>query len=223
MASPSTLARIRFTTKPGVSRVMTAFFFSVLATCIAVASVSSVVCGVRTTSMSGITATGLKKWNPTRRSGFASRSPMRSTDRLDVLVARMAVAETCCSISANTCCFTLSSSNTASMTQSASAKSALSVVPVTSAVSRLASSGEMRPFSASFRISPWMPATPASTRVWSRSVMTTGTWSLRTNSRANCDAMRPAPTTPTLVTSRASALSGAPAGRFARFCTRSNA
>ena len=41
--------------------------------------------------------------------------------------------------------------------------------------------------------------------------------------RATFCPMVPAPTTPTLVTLRASALSGAPAGRFARFCTRSNA
>jgi hypothetical protein len=36
-------------------------------------------------------------------------------------------------------------------------------------------------------------------------------------------AIRPAPTMPTLVTLRASDLSGAPAGRLARFCTRSKA
>ena len=44
------------------------------------------------------------------------------------------------------------------------------------------------------------------------SVRTTGTSSCRTNSSASCDAIRPAPTTPTLVTFRASDLSGAPAG-----------
>ena len=54
------------------------------------------------------------------------------------------------------------------------------------------------------------------------SVSTTGTFSCRTNSIASCEAMSPAPTTPTLVTFRASALSGAPAGRFARLLTRSN-
>jgi len=53
--------------------------------------------------------------------------------------------------------------------------------------------------------------------------MTTGTRSFRTNSSANCDAMSPAPITPTFVTFFASALSGAPTGRFARFCTRSKA
>ena len=50
---------------------------------------------------------------------------------------------------------------------------------------------------------------------------TTGTCSRRTNSSASWLAIRPAPTIPTLVTSRANDLSGAPAGRFARFCTRS--
>ncbi len=53
--------------------------------------------------------------------------------------------------------------------------------------------------------------------------MRTGTCSLRTNSSANWLAMRPAPMMPTFVTFFASALSGAPTGRFARFCTRSKA
>src|ERR1700734_1197986 len=43
------------------------------------------------------------------------------------------------------------------------------------------------------------------------------------NSSAIWAAISPAPTTPTLVTLRASARSGAPAGRLARFCTRSKA
>ena len=53
--------------------------------------------------------------------------------------------------------------------------------------------------------------------------MSTGTCSLRTNSSANWLAIRPAPMIPTFVTFVASALSGAPTGRFARFCTRSKA
>ena len=75
------------------------------------------------------------------------------------------------------------------MTQSQSAKSALSVVPVTSARRRFASSGEMRPFSCSFPISAWMDATPLSTCAWSRSVITTVTRRRRTNSSANWVAM----------------------------------
>ena len=50
--------------------------------------------------------------------------------------------------------------------------------------------------------------------------MTTGTCSRRAKSSANWVAISPAPTTPTLFTGRARALSGAPAGFFARFCTR---
>ena len=53
--------------------------------------------------------------------------------------------------------------------------------------------------------------------------MTTGTPRLRAKSMANWLAIRPAPTMPTLVTLRARALSGAPAGRLARRCTRSKA
>ena len=50
--------------------------------------------------------------------------------------------------------------------------------------------------------------------------MTTGTCSRWANNRPS-DWPSPAPTTPTFVTGRASFLSGAPTGRFARFCTRS--
>ena len=52
--------------------------------------------------------------------------------------------------------------------------------------------------------------------------MTTGTCSRWANSSAICEAISPAPTTPTFVTGRASDLSGTPTGRLARFCTRSN-
>ena len=62
-----------------------------------------------------------------------------------------------------------------------------------------------------------------STRVWSRSVSTTGTCRRRANSSASCEAIRPAPTMPTLVTLRARDLSGTPTGRLARRWTRSNA
>ena len=70
-------------------------------------------------------------------------------------------------------------------------------------------------------ISSWTYDTPLSTRAWSRSVRTTGTSRRCTNSSASWLAMSPAPTTPTLVTGRASFLSGTPTGRFARRCTRS--
>ena len=128
--------------EPGACRVvMTAFLRSFAAVTIAVASVSSFVFGVLTTSMSGMTATGLKKWKPTTRSGCLSFAPICSTESDEVFVARIAVSEMYCSTSAKTSCLTPSSSKTASMTQSQSAKSALSVVPVTSALRRLDSSG----------------------------------------------------------------------------------
>ena len=113
------------------------------------------------------------------------------TDSEDVLVASTQVSDTTASTSANTCCLTLSSSKTASMTKSASAKSALSVEPVTSALSRLALSALRRPLALSLSISPWTYATPLSTRAWSRSVRTTGTSSRCTNSSASWLAMRP--------------------------------
>ena len=53
--------------------------------------------------------------------------------------------------------------------------------------------------------------------------MTTGTLSRRTNSSASWEAMRPAPTTPTVPTGRARPRSGTPTGRLARRCTRSKA
>ncbi|CAH0243862.1 hypothetical protein SRABI128_02745 [Microbacterium sp. Bi128] len=222
-ASPITLASSRFTTKPGASAVSTAFLPSPLATTNAVDSAASAVASVFTISMRGITATGLKKWKPTSRSGCASAVPISATDSDEVLVARIVSSETIFSIAENTSCLTPTSSNTASMTKSQSANSPRSVVPCTSARSWFAVSASRRPLASSVPISSRMDATPLSTRPWSRSVMTTGTRSLRTNSSANCEAMRPAPMTPTFVTFFANALSGAPTGRLARFCTRSNA
>ncbi len=156
IASPSTFASTRLTMKPGESVVMIAVLRSFAAIDIAVASDSSSVFAALTTSMSGMTATGLKKWNPTSRSGWASFAPISSTESDDVLVARIASSERNGSTWAKTSCLTPTSSKTASMTQSQPAKSALSVVPVTSARSWLASSESIRPFSWSASISPRM-------------------------------------------------------------------
>ena len=70
VTSPINRVRSRLTTKPGASLQMIMVFLSSLPTAIAVAVVASSVVDVRATSSSGITATGLKKWNPTTRSGF---------------------------------------------------------------------------------------------------------------------------------------------------------
>ena len=100
------------------------------------------------------------------------------------------------------------------MTKSASANPSLDTEPVTSAFCRFAASAESRPRASCLSISACTYATPASTRAWSRSVITTGTCSRRTNSSAICAAIRPAPTMPTLVTGRASGASGAPAAAW---------
>ena len=168
-------------------------------------------------------ATGLKKWNPTTRSGCASPDAISVTDSEDVFVASTQSGRTTASTSANTRCLTAISSNTASITKSASANASLVSDPVTSAVSRAAASALIRPRSRSLATSARTWPTPASSRAWSRSVSTTGTSSRRANSSAICAAISPAPTTPTLVTGRASDASGAPAAWRARFWVRSKA
>jgi len=87
----------------------------------------------------------LKKWNPVTRSGCARPDAIAVTDSEEVLVASTHVSETTASTSANTCRLTASSSKTASMTKSASANPSLATDPVTSALCRLAASGEIRP------------------------------------------------------------------------------
>ena len=76
-------------------------------------------------------------------------------------------------------------------------------MPVIRPRSRLAPSGVTRFLPSRVSISPCTKARPLSTRSWSRSVITTGTFSCRRNSVASWPAISPAPTTPTLVTGRA--------------------
>ncbi len=148
--------RMRLTTNAGASLTSTAVFFSFLATPKAVASDASSVCSPRTISSSGRIATGLKKWKPTTRSGCLSFEAISVTDSEEVFVARMACSGTTASTSANTFCLTPISSNTASMTKSASPKAAaLSRTPVTRPLRRLALSWLMRPLPSSLSISPW--------------------------------------------------------------------
>ncbi len=71
---------IRLTTNAGASFTSTPRLPSFRVTSQAVASVTSSVAGVRTTSTSGSTATGLKKWRPTTRSG-CSRPARHRLDR----------------------------------------------------------------------------------------------------------------------------------------------
>ena len=91
-------------------------------------------------------------------------------------MASTQVGATCFSRSANTCCLIDSSSNTASITKSQSAKSARSVVPLISARSRLASSAD-DPLLGQQLVDLGVDRGRGrwSTRSWSRSVITTGT------------------------------------------------
>ena len=68
---------------------------------------------ISTTRISG---TGLKKWNPAKRSGWASAAAMAVTESEEVLVASTVSGPTMGSSSANNCCLTSSRSTTASIT-----------------------------------------------------------------------------------------------------------
>ncbi len=108
----------------GLSLTRIEVFFSALPVAKAVASVASSVCSPRTISSNGITATGLKKWKPTTRSGWSRSAAISVMDSEDVLVARIASGETMASTSLKTCFLIFSSSKTASMTKSASTSAA---------------------------------------------------------------------------------------------------
>src|SRR5439155_20936734 len=123
--TPRNRVSSRLTTNAGASLTSTLDFFSCFETAKAVASAASSVCSSRTISSSGSTATGLKKWKPTTRSGCLSLDAISVTDSEEVLVASTQSSRTTASTSANTCCLTDISSNTASMTKSASANASL--------------------------------------------------------------------------------------------------
>ena len=130
-------------------------FFSDLPVANAVASVASSVFSPRMISSSGMTATGLKKWNPTTRSGCFRSAAISVIDSEEVFVARTHSGVTICSTSAQTLFLTPISSKTASMTKSASAKPSLLVEPVMRPLRRFALSCEMRPLASSLSISSW--------------------------------------------------------------------
>ncbi|MNH26697.1 hypothetical protein D3C79_867620 [compost metagenome] len=95
-----------------------------LATFSVVASTSGAVSRPRTTSSRRMTFAGLKKCRPTTSCGRRVQAAMRSTSRVEVLLARIAPGLHTRSRVRNTCCLIDRSSNTASITRSASARSA---------------------------------------------------------------------------------------------------
>jgi hypothetical protein len=107
--------RTRLTTKAGASCTSTGRLRSCSAKDQAVARARSSVSGMRTSSTSGSSATGLKKWMP-------RSAPISETERLDVFVARTASGSVCSRSSAKTRFLVSSSSKTASSTRSQSPK-----------------------------------------------------------------------------------------------------
>ncbi len=144
----------RLTTKDAVSLTRIVVLPRVRPVANAVASVASSVASPGMISSSGITATGLKKWKPTTRSGCSRSAAISVIDSDEVLVASTHSGETTASTSANTCFLTDISSKTASMTKSASAKPSLLVDPVTRPVRKDALSGESRRLASRPAISP---------------------------------------------------------------------
>jgi hypothetical protein len=153
--SPMNRPSSRLTMNDGESLTRMQVFFSFAPTANAVARVAGSVLEPGMISSNGMTATGLKKWKPTTRSGWARSLAISVIDRLDVFVASTQVSETTASHSAKTCFLTPISSKTASMTNSASAKPSLLVEPLTRALKRLSLSGFSRPFLASPSSWPW--------------------------------------------------------------------
>ncbi len=135
----------RLKTKPALSPQRTADFFNDFAVAKAVARVASSVLLPLMISRRGRTATGLKKWKPTTRSGCSRPDAISVMESEEVLVARMVSGAMNCSSSAKTFFLTSMFSKTASMTKSVLANAALSREPETSALRRFAASGGQAP------------------------------------------------------------------------------
>ena len=109
------------------------------------------------------------------------------------------------------------------MTKSASANASVDVEPVTSAFSRLARSWLIRPLPSRPSISPWTRADPGVDPVLVEVGEDHGHLEPLGEQQGELGGHQAGADDADLVTGRASARSGAPAGRLARFCTRSNA
>ena len=125
---------MRLPMKPSHTPETTAVFLIFLAMAITVASTSLAVLAPRTTSSSFITLAGLKKCMPTTSCGRLVKAAILSTSSVEVLLARMAPGFITSSSFLNTCSFTPISSNTASITRSASAMSSYFSVGVSRAM-----------------------------------------------------------------------------------------
>src|SRR6266496_2408747 len=106
---------------PARSRQCTGCLPTFAQTACAVATTSSAVEMVRTTSTSFITGAGLKKCRPTTSDGREVAAAQEITGSEDVVVASTAPGFSTSSSAPNTACFTARSSATASITSSQSA------------------------------------------------------------------------------------------------------
>ena len=109
--------------KPSHTPETTAVFLIFLPICMTVAITSGALFLPRTTSSSFITFAGLKKCMPTTSPGRLVKAAILSTSSVEVLEARMAPGLATSSSFLKTCSFTPISSNTASITRSASLRS----------------------------------------------------------------------------------------------------
>jgi len=115
---------MRLPMKPSQTPLTTAVLRNLRASSITVASTSLAVFSPRTTSSSFITLAGLKKCRPTTSCGRLVKAAMAFRSSVLVLLARMAPGFITSSSVLKTFSLTTISSNTASITRSASATSA---------------------------------------------------------------------------------------------------
>ncbi len=125
---------MRLPMKPSQTPETTQVFLIFLPSCITVASTSLAVFSPRTTSSNFITLAGLKKCVPITSCGRLVNEAILFTSSVEVLEARMAPGFITSSSVLNTCSFTPMSSNTASMTMSASFRSSYLSVVLSSAI-----------------------------------------------------------------------------------------
>src|SRR6266487_4366211 len=159
-------------------------------------NVSSDVVTVRTTSTSGISGTGLKKWSPTKRSPRRVAAAIAAIVRLEVFEAKMAAGPHRPSSSFHRAFLSSRSSVTASTTMSQGLRSAVAVVKCRRLRVASRSAAGIFPFSTNLASDFSMPARALSQTCWdtSRTVVSypaaAATWAIPLP-------MSPQPSTPT--------------------------
>src|SRR5712692_99842 len=159
----------RFTMNPELSFATTGSLPSDLANAKARRSVSSDVVTVRTTSTRGMSGTGLKKCNPTKRSARFVAAAIAAIVRLDVFDAKMVVGPHNPSSSFQRAFLSSRSSVTASTTMSHGFRSAVVVVNCRRLRAASRSAAETFPFSTNFASDFSIPARALSHTCWDTS------------------------------------------------------